>query len=393
MAARGDVRLTLRTSFSLLLGAGNLRIRPMVLMLAAAFACELNAQGVPNAGQVLDSLHELQQIPSRPESESLQFDLPAPAKILPPAGNDATGDRHLTIKSFQLEGNTLFSDETLQMLLADGLDKPLTLRQTEYLVARLGAYYRERGYVLASAYIPQQQISDGRMRVVIMEGVLGEVKLAIAPGVRLSPSRIARVMAALPAGQPIHVPTVERVLLLLNDMPGISVHSTLQAGSSKGSADLVVNVTQTGIGRGWMGIDNFGSRYTGTLRASAGVQLNDLLGIGDQLSLVGIHAFDDINSMRADYEFPLGAEGLRLRFGYSRTAYGIGDVFAPLGLTGKVEAASMGLQYPLLRSRERNLGLFAGTEYRRMAENTAAFGVDVNKNVTNGTFRPARQRG
>ena len=188
-------------------------------------------------------------------------------------------------------------------------------------------------------------------------------------------------MAALRAGAPIHVPTVERALLLLTDVPGIKVRSTLRPGAAAGTADLQVFVEEDRMPQLSLALDNYGSRYTGQFRTSFGLQLNDMFGAGDQFSFSGVHGFSGLTSGRVGYDFPIGDDGLRMKLSYADLHYHLGGSFDALNIEGDSQIFGGVLQYPLIRSRDTNLMLFAGAESKRLFEKVGAVGSAASKEV------------
>lgn len=64
----------------------------------------------------------------------------------------------LLASAFRITGSTAFSPEELAALLADGEGKALTLQEIEALAGRITAHYRTKGYILARAYVPPQDL-------------------------------------------------------------------------------------------------------------------------------------------------------------------------------------------------------------------------------------------
>lgn len=353
-------------------------------MLAAAFSWPAFAQSPPSVGQVLESVRELRVIPSRPDSGSLQFNNPAP--MVAPVKEAADGEPHVHVTAFRLSGNTLFTQEALQPLIAEGVGRDLALADIERIITRINDYYHDRGYLLARAYVPAQSIKNGEVEIAIAEGRLGAVKVQRNASVRLGQERIDGVLALLRTGEPVHVPTIERALLLLTDMPGIAVRSTLQPGAASGTADLIIAVDEGRMPQLSFGIDNYGNRYTGTMRGSLGLQLNDVFGEGGQFSFIGAHGFSGLSSGQIGYEFPIGDQGLRMRLSYADLHYRLGGAFQTLGIVGNSHIVTAGMSYPLLRTRDANLHVLFGAENKRLSEKVDAIGSAIYKTISNANL-------
>ena len=230
----------------------------------------------PNAG----SLSTIPVAPPATPAKSPTFEVQQevrPALVAP-------GGVKVKALSFKVSGNTVFSDATLTALLDDMVGKDLDLSGLDQAAGIISQYYRERGYFVARAYLPAQEISSGNLEIAVIEGRLGAVKFNRGEGTRLTDARAESLIAgATPLGAPIREQNIERGLMLLNDLPGVEVKSTLIPGATPGTSDLVVETTEGRLVTGSVDADNYGNKYTGSLRLGGTVNLNDPLGIGDQL--------------------------------------------------------------------------------------------------------------
>ena len=78
---------------------------------------------------------------------------------------------------------------------------------------------------------------------------------------------------------------LERGILNINDIPGISGTVNLSPGEVPGTTQIQLDVTESPLVEGLVSADNFGSRYTGENRATAVVNLNNPSKFGDQVTL------------------------------------------------------------------------------------------------------------
>src|SRR6185436_10362909 len=134
----------------------------------------------------------------------------------------------------------------------------------------------------------------------VLEGRYG--KITLRNETNLSNSLANRLLEGLNSGDIIAIAPLERRLLLLSDLPGVIVRSTLVPGASVGTSDLLVDVTPGRRVTGSVEADNGGDRYTGANRVGATVNINNPLGQGDVLSLRVLTSFDGLKYGRAYYE-------------------------------------------------------------------------------------------
>ena len=109
------------------------------------------------------------------------------------------------------------------------------------MTSKITERYRSNGYFVAQAYLPAQEISDGVVTIAVVEGQYG--KVTVRNQSNLSGDLISSQLDGINTGDPIAIAPLESRLLLLSDIPGVNVSSTLAPGASVGTSDLIVDVT------------------------------------------------------------------------------------------------------------------------------------------------------
>ena len=299
---------------------------------------------------------QLQQIPPEPmtprQGPDFHVEPLAPAPETGPPGATAR------IDLLRVTGATRFDAATL--LEAGGFvpGRELSLRDLRTIAARISAYYHERGYFLAQAYLPEQGVEGGAVTIAVIEGRYG--KIGLNNETNLSDGVANGVLRGLDSGDIVKVAPLERRLLLLSDLPGIRVRSTLTPGEAVGTSDLIVDVTPGRRVTGSVEADNAGNRYTGTYRAGGTVNINNPLGGGDLLSARILASTGGLAYGRISYQAPIG--NLTLGIAYSHIRYQLGREFERLDADGSADIATVYASYPLIRSRDANLYAVAAVE-------------------------------
>lgn len=294
---------------------------------------------------------QLQQIPPAPLNDKVApdfgFDRTAPAVV------PATGGPKALVQSLRVSGATLFSEADL--IAASGFtpNSELDLAELKALAARITGYYTSRGYFVAQAYVPQQDVQSGTVTITVVEGRFGAV--GVKNESRLSDSVANGILGGLNVGDPVAVAPLERCLLMLSDLPGVRVRSTLSPGVAVGTSDLLVDITPGQTITGSVEADNAGNRYTGAYRAGGVVNWNNPTGSGDVLSLRALTSFSGLAYGRAAYQAPIGQ--VTLGVAYAHLEYSLGKEFDSLDGSGNADVASVYASYPMIRSRDNNLYL------------------------------------
>lgn len=325
---------------------------PLLLAIAAALASTATAaQQAPDAGQLLQQQRQPLTLPEAARAPTIEA--PSSSAVEP-------GGARINLVSLSIEGNTVFSEAELLAALGDYAHKDYDLAQLHALADRLTHYYREAGYPFARALLPAQTSAAGHLRIVIVEGRYGSVQA------RSEQDRFSRAanayLARLQPGALIESGALERAALLLQDLPGVSVTSTMRPGDAVGTGDLVVDIANDAPFRSDMMLDNHGNRYSGEYRATAILSWSSPFSFGDQLLVQGMLSDEDLRVASVSYSTPIGANGLRAHVAYGYTNYELGDEFAILGATGRARVASAGVSYPFIRSRD--LGLSVQVSYQ-----------------------------
>lgn len=323
----------------------------LCLLLAPAFA-----QALPDAGALSRESERNLQAPRAAEPL-------APAVVARPLAQDAKALR-VRVRGIAIAGASLLPVAELQARVQELVGQSLTLAELEQGAQRIAEHYRARGWY-ARVYLPEQDLTDGRLRIQVLEGRFGHSQLNAPDEPRANGAYVQQLVThGLQAGEPLSAAALERGLLLANDLPGIQAQGLLQAGQQSGQSDLVVSVQDQAFVTGDIGLSNHGLRATGRAQAVGGLALNNLSGLGDQLAL-RLLAAEGVRSALARYSLPLGYDGLRLAAHGSVLGYELGGSYRPLDAKGQARTAGLTLSYPLIRQSRHNLNLSAGYEHRR----------------------------
>jgi len=328
------------------------RLGALVTMISLALSGVSHAQqalpGVPvqlpNAGQLL------QQVPQQPSTvPSSDLDLRMLRSEKRPAGES----RAFMVKGIQIVGNSLLPTDKLHALVADSEGKQLTLADLDDLADRISTAYLKAGYPLVRVYVPAQTLSDGVVKLAVVEARYGKVVLQNDSAV--NEATLQATLAPLQAGQAVSNYALERSLLLLSDISGAQASSAIRPGDEPGTSDLLVDVTSAPRYTGTLGMDDFGNAYTGRARLTGSFDVNGLLHRGDLLDFSAVSSGGGMNYVQGGYRYLLNGQGTTLRAGVSSLHYHLGDDLAPLDAYGSAVVGSVTLTQPIIRNTVGNL--------------------------------------
>lgn len=334
---------------------------------------------VPNAGQSMRDIETVR--PSLPATTRPEIDI-TPAEATPAPVDDA-GPR-VTVHAFDIEGNTRFTTSQLTLPLADLIGRDLGFGELQQAAARVTAYYRSRGYVLARAYLPRQDIEDGVVRIAVVEGHYGQLELHNRT--RVIDRALRQPLASLRSGDIVHADDLERSLTLLDEMPGVTAKGTLRPGTEPGTTDLVIDAERGPFASGSIEVDNFGDPVTGRYRASASVDVNAPLRVGDRLSLRGLTSNTSQRYFRTAYQVPVGPASTRIGVAYSTMPYRLGGTFKDLDYRGNASVRSAFVTQPLVRSRRASISAQVTYENKQLRDEYGFYNLVSDKHVDLWTF-------
>ena len=300
-------------------------------------------------------------------------------------------DKKIFVRKFRLEGNTLIDEKELLsgVDLAEG--KEMTLEEIKGVADMVTAKYREKGFLIAYAYVPSQSIFDGAVlrrggsgyravnafgtvMIRVIEGKVGTI--SVTGNNYYRSSFIESYLENVRNDPSLKEETLERALLLLNDYTFLSVKTTLKAGKEPGTTDVIATVSDKYPLFGSVSYDNFGIKSTSRDRLSAALNVGNAITSGDLIKLNGIIgldglALDRLSYGRAEYVVPVGGDGTQIGTYYSNTVYTVGgsDTLTNLGINGKADVVGLYVTQPIMKKLDKSLNLKFGGEYISLYDN------------------------
>ena len=302
---------------------------------------------VPGAGTLIQEVRPVEILAPTPAIPGLIVEPQGEAKLPPSIP--------FTLNTIKISGNTVFDTPILQALVKDAVGKTMTLSELASVTARITDYYRRHGYLLARAIVPAQTIQDGLVNIKVIEAHYGTILFDNRS--KVNAALLKATLSPLQSEQAIEQAKLDKVLLLLSDIPGVVAEATLKPGESMGMSDLEVNMIPEGVFvTGNVTLDNYGSRYTGRNRLGATVNLIEPLKHGDILSLGGLSSGSGMKYGHLSYEALLIGQGTRMGGSYSALNYELNENnLASLDAHGEAQVASLWMKHPLMRGRNVNL--------------------------------------
>lgn len=338
-----------------------LRLIPIILCLTSININAYAADAV-DAGSVLRQQMDLDGRRDIPTSipESLIEDVPSQA----PGVNDLK----IKVLRFEFEGDiSAFKKDELKDIVSSYEGKTLTFGEIQSVAKLITKLYASKGFFLASAIVPKQEVNDGVIKIFINEGSLDPSDpIRIKNNqLRLKEESVKAYFQWAIKGGVLNQSSLERSILNLNDNPGITSSANLEPGSKPGTTRVVMDVNEGPLFDANLSTDNYGGRYTGSERLSATANLNNPSRYGDKLSLFAVTAIEQqFDLYKLTYALPLGRSGLRANVSYTDLNFKLGKELKNDNVTGHARNWTYGLRYPLFRSAKTTLTLGGGYDWK-----------------------------
>jgi hemolysin activation/secretion protein len=270
---------------------------------------------------------------------------------------DAPADaatHRFALRSLSITGNSAFSQDELLSSYRGLLGQEIGLDRIYAIAAELTARHRNAGYLLTVVTVPPQTITDGAVSFRATEGFVDDV--IFEGDTTHRPSLLAAVKRRLLASRPLSLPLLERELLLLNDLPGLSAHATLARSPTPGASQLLVRLSQRRLEFS-AGANNRGSELLGPTQGDVGVELYSLFTLRDRTALRYVTTGnDELEYLSLAHQQLVSSRGtaLTLSASTSNSAPPVQNVLEELSVETESTQFGIELTHPFIRSRRLN---------------------------------------
>ncbi len=342
----------------------------VVLLFAALAIAPMAAAQVPPANPVPQGSPIPRVLPPAPPSVA-----PAPSLQLPVTPNVEVPNKPVRVDTVQVEGVTAYPEPEIAQLAAGLMGPSVPLPKIDAARQAILQRYRGDGYVLTTVSV---RLDGGyHLHFVVTEGHIASVKLDgdIGP----AGTQVLRFLQRLTEQQPIDSATLERYLLLAQDVPGVTLRAVLEPSTDQpGALNLIAQVSRQPVS-GLASIDNRAFNETGPIEILGLLDLNSFTSFGERTELSYYHTLPNSENFgQASYETFVGASGLKVKV---YAGYGVTVPTGSLGAIGYEGTTTVfGTQatYPVIRSRRQTLNVYAAFD-------------GIESNITNTTSGPRLQ--
>lgn len=273
-----------------------------------------------------------------------------------PILDEKKDDRCIFIKDIKEESITLLSKSEKEEVFKRYKNGCRSISEINNLTKELTKLYIDKGYVTSQVYIKAQKLKQGILEIIAVEGKIDEI----------TPNKlyIENAFLGLKGGN-LNLRDLESAIESINRLSSNQATMKLIPSKKTGYSNVEVENNTSNRINGTVGIDNYGSKKTGKLQGSMSVNLDNPLGINDQLTLLlnstQKHTKKENSKGNSfSYSFPIGSRLLNT-ISYKKTSY---DQLLRVGITdfetkGNTNTASFDMKYKLFHNKKNRVQIGA----------------------------------
>ena len=187
---------------------------------------------------------------------------------------EAVAPPRFSISQFEVIGNTLLPADEIEYRVAPFTGPDRDFGDVRRALEALEQAYRDLGYGVVQVLLPEQDITQGIVRVRVVQPRVG--KVAIEGNAHFDDGNVRRSLPAVQEGETPHSKAIARNLQLAGEHPVKQTYVLLRAGASEDEVDVSIRVADDKPWRVFVTLDNTGTNETGNARLGVGAQHSNL---------------------------------------------------------------------------------------------------------------------
>lgn len=302
----------------------------------------------------------------------------------PPAVPPTEQAFSFVLSAVVIQGATVFKPSDFAPFYGKLLATRVGQGEVKAIAEAITKAYQDAGYIFSQADVPPQDVVGGVLTIQVTEGFVARIDIE---GPFRNDAVVSGYLAPVLADRPVRLATIERALLLANDLPGVTlVNSAVADGDGPGAKILKLRFEEQAYS-GDLYLDNRGTPSSGRLQAWASGAAHGMALTGSRLQ-AGLFTIPDAPREllygMARWSQPLGSAGTTGEVTLSGSRVDAGDSLAASDTESSSRRVQLVLRHPVLRTRQKSLWLVGELDYYDLSEDR--FGAD-NYEDRNRTLR------
>ncbi len=305
-------------------------------------------------------------------ADNMPVSQPGADEAIPPAPAKTQKAPTFAIREFILEGNTIFHDDRLMKAVQPFVGENRTATDVEKARAALENYYHQNGYPTVLVNIPEQAVTDGAIRLEVIESTIRRVKVA---GNRyFTREGLLREMPAFNPGEILYLPRVQEQLARVNRNPDLKVAPVLTPGKKLGTIDVEFRVKDKLPLHGSLEYNNRSTHATSDTRLNAMLRYDNLWQKEHSLTLqyqTAPEEPDEVQSYIGSYSLPSPINPDHLLSIYILASDSETSTLGDISVVGKGQVVGLRYRMPLPSFESYIHDLILGADYKDFEDTVA----------------------
>ena len=257
--------------------------------------------------------------------------------------------RTILIKRFDVSPSEVLSPEDIAAITDPYVNRRLNINQLMGVVNEINNLYATKAQVIARAVLPKQKVTDGVIKIKLIEAKLGKIQIE---GTEHTRDSYIKERVALAPGELIRLNELTDSLVTYNRWNGMTLKASLVPGEDYGTTDIVLLADEGKPFTLNVFADNAGRQSVGRNRLGVSAQVASLFGYRDRLSAGATVSKGSINAF-GSYDIPVHKSGTRLG-----VSYDLGEIkivegpLEPLNVTGDSSNLGFSVTQPIVAKND-----------------------------------------
>ena len=296
-----------------------------------------------------------------------------------PAVAAEVGKTRFDVFEFVIDGNTTLKNGYIEQAVYPFLGEAKSIEDVEKARAALEQVYQNQGYLTVSVSIPEQDVDNGVVRLLVTEGAVERLRIKDAK--YTTHGALKSRVVEFDEGKVPHFPTAQAQLDSVNRNQNRQVSPILRPGKSPGKVEVDLQVQDKFPLHGSLELnDRFApsttrTRLNGSLRYENLWQKDHSIGLSFQVSPEDLN---EVNVFSGTYVIPRqNGDYLAMYAVLSNSDIAaVGDV----NVLGKGKISGLRYIHPIKGSENYYHSVTMGADYKDFKENVVLLGADTTIN-------------
>ncbi len=283
------------------------------------------------------------------------------------------------VNSVEVSPSQILSKEDVNAVVQPLIGKNVYVSDLKAAVEQINRMYANKGFVTARAFLPEQSVDNGHIRIELVESKVGNVTVEDN---RWTTDNFIKKRIHPKEGELFDIVELERDIMDFNRYnEGVNLTANLKAGQTEGTTDIELKAHERFPFHLTAMMDNAGRYTTGKIRGGVMLSADSLFHQRDKLSFGSYFAGGSVSPF-ADYNIPINSRDGRVGFMFSSTFSKIKwGPYSDMDLRSRAYTYSLYYTQPLVRKPGFELKSYVAANYKRALSEMGIlkeFGFDPN---------------